>query len=92
MCLQLASTADTEAPSTANSKTVLFSCADSVVLYHDDFDSGVKSDVEDVIAKTNGLERAAPNRTDVAIHPGGKFMALGSMDGSVEIVELPRCK
>ncbi|CAG8608519.1 20642_t:CDS:10 [Cetraspora pellucida] len=33
-----------------------------------------------------------PKRSEIAVHPGGKFLAIGNVDGSIEVYNLPSLK
>ncbi len=47
-----------------------------------------KIDLEDLMAKANGFSRSAPPRSEISFHPDkAKVVALGSGDGSVEVVD-----
>ena len=76
----------------SHSRKMLYSCGDGAVMMHSTKQEGSKTvNVDDVINETNGLARKQPNRSDVMFQPEEfKFMVLGSDDGMIEVLNVPR--
>ncbi|TRY71553.1 hypothetical protein TCAL_05401 [Tigriopus californicus] len=75
-------------------KPVLYSCGDNMIMIHNTKNpNSPPVDLEKLIQSTNDLTRTPPNRSELIFHGDkGRFLALGSDDGSVEVFSMPEVK
>ena len=79
-------------PSSSNESTdfSLFSLGDGLIMMHQEKRA---LNIEEIIAQTNGWQRKAPSRSEIAFQSiGQKLVGLGCDDGTVEIFTWPNLK
>ncbi|KAG9289192.1 hypothetical protein G9A89_022501 [Geosiphon pyriformis] len=80
----------------------IFSCGADGIIYFSDTHRMTKAsvNVNELIQNENpewvqsikGDLSSLPHRTEIAIHPKGKYIAIGNKNGSIEVFELPSFK
>lgn len=75
-------------------KPRLYSCGDNLIMIHNSKNpNSPPQDLEKIIQSANDLTRTPPNRSELVFHGyKGRLLALGSDDGSVEVLSMPEAK